>query len=89
MSGRSTSIGSGSEISKTLDEKFDDFSKLSRQVSLGGNFSKLSRQGSLGSNPYTMDDDEFGPVADDNLALIEADEKKIEARENISTYFYI
>merc|ERR1719483_367969 len=65
LSGRSTSIGSGHDCTKTLDEKFNDFSKL-------------SRQGSLGSNPFMLGDEDFGPVAEDNLALIDADEKKIE-----------
>ena len=64
LSGRSTSIGSGStsDVSKTLDEKFDDFSK----------------NGTFGSNPFKMDDDEFGPVVSDNLALMNEDEKKTE-----------
>ena len=50
LSGRSTSIGSGHDCTKTLDEKFNDFSKLSRQGSLENfdDYSKLSRQGSLG-----------------------------------------
>lgn len=80
LSGRSTSIGSGHDCTKTLDEKFNDFSKLSRQGSLENfnDYSKLSRQGSLGSNPFTLGDEDFGPVAEDNLALIDADEKKIE-----------
>jgi len=64
LSGRSTSIGSGSasDVSKTLDEKFDDFSK----------------NGTFGSNPFKMGDDEFGPVVSDNLALMNEDEKKTE-----------
>ena len=80
LSGRSTSIGSGHDCTKTLDEKFNDFSKLSRQGSLENfdDYSKLSRQGSLGSNPFMLGDEDFGPVAEDNLALIDADEKKIE-----------
>ena len=50
LSGRSTSIGSGHDGTKTLDEKFNDFSKLSRQGSLENfdDYSRLSRQGSLG-----------------------------------------
>ena len=81
LSGRSTSIGSGHDCSKTLDEKFNDFSKLSRQGSLENfdDYSKLSRQGSLGSNPFMLGDEDFGPVAEDNLALIDADEKKMQA----------
>ena len=61
MSGRSTSIGSGSigNKSRTLDEKFEDFSKQSLEN-------------------IKMTDDEFGPVANDNLALIEEAEKIIE-----------
>ena len=31
-----------------------------------------------GSNPFTLGDEDFGPVAENNLALIDADEKKIE-----------
>ena len=29
-------------------------------------------------NPFKLGDEDFGPVAEDNLALIDADEKKIE-----------
>jgi hypothetical protein len=61
LSGRSTSIGIGHDCTKTLDEKFNDFSKLSRQGSLEnfGDYSKLSRQGSLGKFRLTEFDEKL------------------------------
>lgn len=61
LSGRSTSIGgvSQSNRTRTLDEKFDDFTKQS-------------------FDGIKMDDDDFGPVATDNLALINAEEQKMQ-----------
>ena len=73
LSGRSTSIGSGSEpyseLTKTLDEKFDDFSQ-----------NRNSGSNPFGSFQMTGDID-FGDVVEDNLALINADEQQIE-KEN-------
>ncbi len=66
LSGRSTSIGGNSQSNRTrtLDEKFDDFTKQSLEG-------------------FRMDDNDFGPVAADNLALINAEEKRMEEEQKI------
>ena len=61
ISGRSTSIGGAGSYgnqTRTLDEKFNDFSG------------------------FKMSDNDFGPIAKDNLALMNEEEKLVQDEEN-------